>query len=65
MDNLFVRITRSISNAQTQSATLAPTSSDMMIATILLVGLIILLIMMILLSKYLKIKRKELEKTDE
>lgn len=65
MDNLFVRITRSISNAQTQSATFAPKSSDMMIATILLVGLIILLIMMILLSKYLKIKRKELEKTDE
>ena len=65
MDNLFVRIARSISNAQMQSATFAPTGSDMMIATILLVGLIILLILLILLSKYLKMKRKELEKTDE
>lgn len=65
MDNLFVRIARSISNAQTQSATFAPTGSDMLIATILLVGLIILLILLILLSKYLKMKRKELEKTDE
>lgn len=65
MDDLFVRITRSISNAQTQSATFAPTSSDMLFATILLIGLIILLILMILLSKYLKKKRKELEKTDE
>lgn len=62
MDDLFVRITRSISNAQTQSATFAPTGSDMMIATILLFGLIILLI---LLSKYLKKKRKEMEKIDD
>lgn len=65
MDDLFVRITRSISNAQTQTSVFQPNASDMMIATILLVGLIILLILMILLSKYLKMKRKELEKTDE
>lgn len=65
MDDLFVRITRSISNAQTQSATFAPTGSDMLIATILLVGLFILLFLLILLSKYLKKKRKEMEKTDE
>ena len=65
MDDLFVRITRSISNVQTQSATFAPTESDMLIATILLTGLIILLIMLILLSKYLKKKRNKMEKTDE
>ncbi len=65
MDDLFVRITRSISNVQTQSGTFAPTGSDMLIAMILLVGLILLLIMLILLSKYLKKKRKEMEKTDE
>lgn len=62
---MFVWITKSISNAQTQSAIFAPTGSDMLIATILFVGLIILLILMILLSKYLKKKRKELKKTDE
>lgn len=65
MDDLFVRIVRSISNAQTQTAVFQPNDSDMIIVTILLVGLIILLILMILLSKYLKMKRKELEKTDE
>ena len=62
---MFVWITRSISNAQTQSAIFAPTGSDMLIATILLAGLIILLIMLIILSKYLKKRRKEMEKTDE
>lgn len=65
MDDLFVRITRSISNAQTQSATFAPTGSDMLIATILLTGLIILLLMLIIFSMYLKKKRKEMGKSDE
>ena len=65
MDDLFVLITRSISNAQTQTAVFQPNASDMIIAMILLAGLIILLILLILLSKYLKMKRKEMEKTDE
>ena len=65
MDDLFVRITRSISNAQTQTAVFQPNASDMIIASILLVGLIILLVLLILLSKYLKKKRIVMEKTDE
>ena len=65
MDDLFVRITRSISNAQTQTAVFQPNASDMIIALILLVGLIILLVLLIWLSKYLKKKRIEMEKTDE
>ena len=65
MDDLFVRITRSISNAQTQTAVFQPNASDMIIASILLVGLIILLVLLIWLSKYLKKKRIEMEKTDE
>ena len=65
MDDLFVRITRSISNAQTQTAVFQPNSSDMIIASILLVGLIILLVLLIFLSRYLKKRRKEMEKMDE
>ena len=65
MDGLFVRIARSISNAQTQTAVFQPNASDMIIASILLVGLIILLVLLILLSRYLKKRRKEMEQTDE
>ena len=65
MDDLFVRITRSISNAQTQTAVFQPNASDMIIASILLVGLIILLVLLIFLSRYLKKRRKEMEKMDE
>ena len=65
MDDLFVRIARSISNAQTQTAVFQPNASDMIIATLLLGGLIILLVLLILLSKYLKKKRIVMEKTDE
>ena len=65
MDDLFVRITRSISNAQTQKAVFQPNASDMIIASILLVGLIILLVLLIFLSRYLKKRRKEMEKMDE
>ena len=65
MDDLFVRITRSISNAQTRSATFSPTDLDMLIAMILLAGLIILLIMLTILSKYLKKQREEVEKSDK
>ena len=65
MDDLFVRIARSISNAQTQTATFQPNASDMIIATILLAGLIIFLILLILLSRYLKKRRSKMEKTDE
>ena len=65
MDDLFVRIARSISNAQTQTATFQLNASDMIIATILLAGLIIFLILLILLSRYLKKRRSEMEKTDE
>ena len=65
MNDLFIRITRSISKAQTQSSSFQPNASDMLIATILLFGLIILLIMLVLLPKYLKKRRSEMEKTDE
>ena len=65
MNDLFVRIIRSISNAQTKTAVFQPNASDMIIASILLVGLIILLVLLILLSRYLKKRRKEMEKTDE
>ena len=65
MDDLFVRIARSISNAHTQTAVFQPNASDMIIATILLAGLIIFLVLLILLSRYLKKRRKEMEKTDE
>ena len=65
MDDLFVRIARSISNAQTQTAVFQPNASDMIIATLLLGGLIIILVLLILLSRYLKKRRKEMEQTDE
>ena len=65
MDDLFVRITRSISNAQTKTVVFQPNASDMIIAMILLAGLIILLVLLILLSRYLKKRRKEMKKTDE
>ena len=65
MDDLFVRITRSISNAQTKTVVFQPNASDMIIATILLAGLIIFLVLLILLSRYLKKRRSEMEKTDD
>ena len=65
MDDLFVRIARSISNVQTQMAVFQPNASDMIIATLLLGGLIIILVLLILLSRYLKKRRKEMEQTDE